>query len=175
MGSRALVPATAFVGCVVAANILTSRYGLVPLGLGLVVSAGTFTAGLALLVRDWLDEAGGRVWVLVAIVAGAAVSAATTPGWRLALASGLAFSVSEMADWAVYRPLRARGWAKAAVASNVAGAVVDSLLFLSVAGFPLWPGVPAQTAVKVAVTSLFVAVVVVARAVFRDRVRPEGA
>lgn len=163
--------AAVFVGCVVSANLLTVRYGLM---LGLV-TAGTFTAGLALLVRDWLDDVAGRLWVLAAIVAGAALSYVMTPGWRLALASGLAFAVSELADWAVYRPLRARGWARAAMASNVVGAVLDSLLFLSVAGFPLWPGVPVQTAVKVTVTGLFVAVAVVGRAVLRYRVRPEGA
>jgi queuosine precursor transporter len=170
-----LLAFVAFIGCVVSANVLTAHLGLVPLAFGLMVTAGTFTAGLALLVRDWLDDAGGRRWVLAAIVAGAGLSWAMTPGWRLALASGLAFVLSESADWAVYGPLRDRGWARAAMASNVVGAVVDSLLFLAVAGFPLWPGVPVQAAVKVAVTGLFVALAVVARAVLRDRLRPEGA
>lgn len=170
-----IAAAVSFVGCVVVANVMTANLGLVPLYGSLAVTAGTFIAGLALLVRDWLDEAAGRRWVLGAILTGAALSAAMTPGWRLALASGLAFTLSETADWGVYRPLRERGWARAAMASNVVGGVVDSLLFLAVAGFPLWPGVPVQAAVKVAVTGLFVALAVVARAVLRNRVRPEGA
>lgn len=158
-----------FVGCVVAANVLTANLGLV-----LGVTAGTFTAGLALLVRDWLDEVAGRAWILAAIATGAALSYAMTPGYRLALASAVAFTLSESVDWGVYRPLRHRGWARAAVASNVVGAAVDSALFLAIAGFPL-VGVPLQTAVKAAVTTVFVFLVVVARAVLRNRVRPEGA
>jgi uncharacterized PurR-regulated membrane protein YhhQ (DUF165 family) len=165
-----LLAFVSFVACVVAANVMTARLGLV-----LGVTAGTFTAGLALLVRDWLDEVAGWRWILGAIAVGAGLSFAMTPGYRLALASGLAFTLSELVDWSVYRPLRHRGWAPAAVASNIVGALVDSTLFLAVAGFPLWPGIPVQTAVKGAVTTAFVVLVVVARAVLRDRLRPEGA
>jgi uncharacterized PurR-regulated membrane protein YhhQ (DUF165 family) len=165
-----LLAFVSFVACVVAANVMTARLGLV-----LGVTAGTFTAGLALLVRDWLDEVAGWRWILGAIGVGAGLSFAMTPGYRLALASGLAFTLSELVDWSVYRPLRHRGWVPAAVASNIVGALVDSTLFLAVAGFPLWPGIPVQTAVKGAVTTAFVVLVVVARAVLRDRLRPEGA
>jgi uncharacterized PurR-regulated membrane protein YhhQ (DUF165 family) len=165
-----LLAFVSFVACVVAANVMTARLGLM-----LGVTAGTFTAGLALLVRDWLDEVAGWRWILGAIAVGAGLSFAMTPGYRLALASGLAFTLSELVDWSVYRPLRHRGWVPAAVASNIVGALVDSTLFLAVAGFPLWPGIPVQTAVKGAVTTAFVVLVVVARAVLRDRLRPEGA
>ena len=37
-----------FVLVAVAANVASARFGLVPIGFGLVVSAGTFAAGLAL-------------------------------------------------------------------------------------------------------------------------------
>jgi len=103
------------------------------------------------------------------------LSAGLTPGWRLALASGVAFTLSELADWAVYRPLRERGWVPAAVASNIVGAIVDSAVFLAIAGFPLWPGVPVQAAVKGAVTTFVVVLVVVGREVLRDRLWSEGA
>lgn len=49
---------------------------------------------------------------------------------QLALASGLAFLFSELADFAVYSPLRQRHWLGAVVASNTVGVVVDSALFL---------------------------------------------
>lgn len=117
-------------------------------------AAGTFAAGLSFMVRDWLQESGGRAMVLAAIVAGAGLSAwLSTPA--LAVASGVAFLASETADFAVYTPLRGRSPAGAALLSNTAGAVVDSLLFLSLAGFPLvqWG---AQAAAKVAVTVPFV-------------------
>lgn len=164
-----VVAALLFVGLVVAANWMTARYGMVA---GLV-TAGTFAAGLVLLVRDWLQEAGGRWWVIGAIAAGALISVwMSSPA--LALASGAAFAVSELADFAVYTPLRQRSKAAAMVASNSVGAVVDSLLFLWLAGFPLaqWG---TQSAVKVAVTLPFILAVVVGHAVLRNRVRPESA
>lgn len=166
---KRVIPALIFVGLVVAANWLTARYGVVA---GLV-TAGTFAAGLVLLVRDWLQEAGGRWWVVVCIALGGLVSFwMSTP--QLALASAAAFLASETADFAVYTPLRRRTLAGSMVLSNTVGAVVDSLLFLTLAGFPLaqwWT----QSVVKVAVTVPFIAAVVVARAVLRNRLRPEGA
>ncbi len=158
-----------FAGLVVTANWMTARFGMVA---GLV-TAGTFAAGLVLLVRDWLQEAGGRWWVLGAIATGALISVwMASP--MLAVASGTAFAVSELADFAVYTPLRERSKAAAMVASNSVGAVVDSLLFLWLAGFPIaqWG---TQSAVKVAVTLPFIAAVVIGRAVSRHRLRTEGA
>lgn len=161
--------AVVFVGLVVAANWLTSKYGLV---LDLV-TAGTFAAGMVLLVRDWLEEAAGRWWVVACIAAGALVSVwMSTP--RLALASGAAFAVSELVDFAVYTPLRKRSLAGSMALSNTVGAVVDSLLFLGLAGFPL-AGWLTQSGVKVAVTLPFIALVVVGRALLRHSVRTEGA
>lgn len=163
----------AFLGCVIGANVLTSRFGLVPIGAGMMVAAGTFTAGLALLARDAVQDYAGSWYVLACIVAGAGASWALTMP-RLALASGVAFAVSELADMAVYTPLRRRGWARAAAASGVVGSVVDTVLFLSLAGFPVWAGLPGQVIVKVGVTVLAVLMVVSARAVLRNRVRAEG-
>lgn len=164
----------AFVGLAVAANWLTSTFGMVPVGFGLVTTAGTFAAGLVLLARDVLQDLGGRWWVLAAIAVGAGASA-WLAGPALALASGAAFGVSELADAAVYTPLRKRGWARAAALSGLVGSAVDSVLFLWLAGFPILVALPGQMLVKVGVTLAVVAVVVVARAVLRDRLRPKGA
>jgi hypothetical protein len=102
--NRLLPPAiaTALVGSIVLANYLSSEYGLVTAGFGLLVSAGTYAAGLALGLRDALHEAGGIYWV------GAAIT-----------------------------PLRRRNWRIAVTASNAVGALVDTLLFLWIAGFPM--------------------------------------
>ncbi|WP_433078951.1 VUT family protein [Dactylosporangium sp. CA-052675] len=156
-----------FVVLVVAANWLTATFGVVA---GLV-TAGTFAAGLVLLVRDWLQEVGGRWWVVAAIAAGALISVwMSSPA--LALASGVAFAVSELADFAVYTPLRRRTLAGSMALSNTVGAVVDSLLFLSLAGFPptQWA---TQSVIKVAVTLPFIAVVVIGNAVLRNRIRTQ--
>jgi uncharacterized PurR-regulated membrane protein YhhQ (DUF165 family) len=48
----------------------------------------------------------------------------------LVLASTAAFLLSELADFAVYTPLQARGLVLAVLASSVVGLIADSLLFL---------------------------------------------
>jgi len=126
---------TAYAGAITAANWLTAHYGMVPVGLGLVTTAGTFAAGAALLLRDTVQDTLGRGWVVAGISAGAALTAITSP--VLALASTAAFLAAELADMGVYTPLRNRGWARAVLASNTAGAIVDTLLFLLLAGFPI--------------------------------------
>jgi len=82
-----------------------------------------------------VQRAGGRRWALGAIVAGTLLSAGVSP--RLALASGSAFLLSELVDFAVYTPLQRRRFVLAVVASGVVGSVVDSVVFLRVAGIPL--------------------------------------
>lgn len=166
--------AVAFLGCAVTANVLTAHYGLIPVGFGLVTTAGTWAAGLTFAARDWLHEAAGRGAVLVAIVAGAGLSAVLA-GPRLAIASGIAFAISETADMLVYEPLRHRTWAGAVAASNTIGALIDTVAFLALAGFPIWTALPGQMLAKTTATVAVVLPLVVCRAVLRNRVRPEGA
>jgi len=111
-----------------AANLAITALGIVPVGFGLMAPAGVYFAGLAFSLRDALQETLGRRWVIAAILIGALVSAGLSA--QLALASGLAFLVSELADFMVYTPLRQRTWLGAVVASNTVGTIVDSALFL---------------------------------------------
>lgn len=164
----------AFLTCAVAANVLTARYGLIPVGFGLMATAGTWAAGLTLVARDWVHDLAGRWTVLGCIAAGAGLSALLA-GPRLALASGLAFAISETADLLVYQPLRRRGWARAVIVSNLVGSAVDTLVFLALAGFPIWLALPGQIFAKTTATVVVVAPVVVARAVLRNRIRTQGA
>ena len=126
---------TAYAGTITAANYLTAHHGMIPIGFGLTATAGTIAAGAALLARDAVQDTLGRGWVLAGIVTGAALTWATSPA--LALASAGAFLVAELADMGIYTPLRTRGWARAALASGAVGAIVDTLLFLYLAGFPI--------------------------------------
>ena len=121
----------AYVLTIFAANWAISRFGAVPVGFGLMAPAGVYLAGIAFTLRDLTQERLGRAWVVAAIVGGAVLSAVISP--QFALASGVAFLVSELADLAVYTPLRERHWLGAIAASNVVGLVLDSLLFLSLA------------------------------------------
>lgn len=131
----ALLAIAAYITAVVAANWTTSRYGMVTVLPGLATTAGTYAAGIALLARDAVQDAAGRWGVLAAIAAGGALTAATSP--TLAIASTTAFLFAETADMAVYTPLRSRGWVRAVLASNLIGAIVDTLVFLTLAGFPV--------------------------------------
>lgn len=159
-----------FVGAVVGANYYTSTYGLVEFAPGVMATAGTALAGLTFALRDELQDAAGRRVVLALIVVGAALSYAVSDA-RLALASGLAFLLSELADFAVYTPLVKRGYMRAALASNIVGAIVDTWLFLTLAGFPVATDpVFDQVVVKVAVT-IPIVVVVARRALLREPVR----
>jgi len=170
---RAILAAAVFAAAVTAANWLTSRYGFIPVGLGLSATAGTYAAGLCLLARDWVHDTAGRAAVLAAIAAGGLASAAMA-GPRLAVASAAAFVVSELADLLVYQPLRRHGFIRAVVASNAVGAPVDTILFLALAGFPIWAAVPGQLLAKATATAVPVACLLGARALLRHRLRPEG-
>jgi uncharacterized PurR-regulated membrane protein YhhQ (DUF165 family) len=120
-----------YIGTIVLANWAIQTFGLVPVGLGLMAPAGVYFAGLAFTFRDLVQEQLGRGWTASAIVLGAALSALVSP--QFALASGVAFLVSELADFAIYTPLRQRHWLGAVVASNTVGLVADSALFLGLA------------------------------------------
>lgn len=131
------VTAAAMLAAVYATNWMLETFGMVPVGFGLEAPAGVYLAGLVFGLRDVLHETGGPRWVVGAIVCGAALSyvlsdGATIPGGvvSIAVASAAAFLLSEFADFAVYTPLRERHWPIAAAVSNVAGAVVDSAVFL---------------------------------------------
>lgn len=127
----------AYVGAVVLANIVTERLGLVSVGFGLMVTAGTYAAGFALLARDFVHRYGSRNYAFAAIALGGAISwLLSSPA--LALASTVAFVSAELIDLGVYEPIRRkRGFIQGALVSNIVSAPVDTLVFLSIAGFPL--------------------------------------
>lgn len=134
--TRPLLVVAGLVACICIANWTTTHLGLVPAGFGLMVTAGTYAAGLTLALRDLLHDVGGLRWVLGGIAAGAAVSLLLGDG-GIALASAAAFALAELLDLAVYAPLRRKRWHVAVAASNAVGAVVDTFVFLVIAGFPL--------------------------------------
>lgn len=126
------IPAFAgFVGTVIAANWLIQHFGIVPVGFGLQAPAGVYMAGLAFTLRDIVHRTLGAWWTVAAILTGAAVSLLISPAF--AVASGVAFLVSELADLTVYAPLERRSWIGAVALSNTVGLVVDSWLFLTLA------------------------------------------
>jgi uncharacterized PurR-regulated membrane protein YhhQ (DUF165 family) len=151
----------AFLGCILAANYVTTEFGMVTM-LGIGMTAGTFFAGATFVLRDSLQDTAGKGWTVVLIAAGAALSLLVSAPF-IAIASGVAFLTSELADLAVYTPLRKRGYIRAAVASNVVGSLVDTVLFLWIAGFPVWAALPGQVFGKLIITLGVVALVAAVR------------
>jgi hypothetical protein len=117
-----------YIATIFAANWLIEHVGIVNVGFGLMAPAGVFAAGIALTLRDVVQVTLGRLAVVAAILVGALLSYTVSPAF--AVASAVAFLVSELADLAVYTPLERRSWLGAVGLSNTVGAVVDSALFL---------------------------------------------
>nr|WP_202489684.1 VUT family protein [Streptomyces sp. SID8381] len=148
----------------VAANWATSHYGLIPVGFGQTATAGTLAAGAALMLRNVVQDQLGRYAVVVSVLFGSLISALTSAP-AVALASGCAVLVSELADTAVYTPLRKRGWVRAVLPATLLGALLDTVVFLSLAGLPVWPQVPGQLVGKTWAVAVPVAAVIAARTV----------
>ena len=102
---------------------------LVPVAPGLLAPSGVLTVGAALVLRDVVQRCLGTLWGLAAIAAGTALSVLVAPA-ALVVASGAAFLVSELADFAVYTPLQRRRLVLAVLASATAGLAIDSVVFL---------------------------------------------
>lgn len=148
-----------YVGTIVAANWMTTTFGLVAIGFSLFVTAGTFAAGLALVARDAVQVTWGRIASVVAVIVGAVISYVIADPF-IALASGVAFLVSEIVDFGVFTPLMRRGLSRAVIISSVVSAPVDTILFLHIAGFGVtWQAVLGQFLVKTAL-ALIAAVII---------------
>jgi uncharacterized PurR-regulated membrane protein YhhQ (DUF165 family) len=105
---------------------------LIPVAPGLMAPSGVVMVGLALVLRDLVQRRLGVGASLLAIAAGAAISASLAPP-AIVIASTAAFLLSELADFAVYTPLQRRRFVLAVVLSSLAGLVVDSAVFLYLA------------------------------------------
>jgi hypothetical protein len=123
--------AVAYLGAIIGANWAVREFGPVPVAPGLVAPAGVYFVAAALILRDAAQYGIGRAWALAVMAAGVALSA-TVAGRQLALASGAAFAFSELLDFALFTWVAPR-WALAVLAGGVAGAVADSVVFLSIA------------------------------------------
>lgn len=134
----------AFASTVFLANLFIQNIGtvcvpdgpcLVPVWAGVMAPSGVLWAGLALTLRDLVQRRLGFWWSWGAVLTGAILSMFIDPA--LGIASGTAFFVAETLDLFVYTPLQRRNLFGAVIASNVVGMVVDSFVFLTLAGIPL--------------------------------------
>jgi uncharacterized PurR-regulated membrane protein YhhQ (DUF165 family) len=136
-----IVALALFLACIPSANWMIGHIGtvcvpngpcLIPVAPGLMAPSGVLMIGAALVLRDIVQRLLGSVWALSAIAFGTLLSLFLAPP-ALVLASGAAFLLSELADFAVYTPLQKRRLLLAVLASSAVGLVVDSVVFLSFA------------------------------------------
>ena len=130
-----------FLACVPLANWMIGHAGtvcvpngpcLIPVAPGLMAPSGVLMVGFALVLRDMVQRSFGTMTGLMAVFVGTAASSLVAPP-ALVIASGVAFLLSELADFAVYTPLQRRRLVLAVVASSCVGLVVDSVAFLALA------------------------------------------
>ena len=171
-----------YVFCMWASNWMIGNVGteipggphVIGVGFGLSAPSGVVTIGIALALRDLLQFSSStadspwrdRTSIIstgIAIALGAAVSA-TTADSALVVASTSAIVLGEVSDWMGFTSTsprsgsRVRGWAVAVGVGGLLGAVVDSVVFLSLA-FGSLQLLPGQVIGKL--LGVFVAVVLV--------------
>ena len=116
---------------------------LIPVWPGIMSPSAVLFAGLALILRDAVQSLLGNRDQRPALAeqaldrvaqnaAGAALSGILSEP-AIILGSTCAFLFSELADFAVYTPLRERHLTLAIVLSGLVGSIVDSVIFLSLA------------------------------------------
>lgn len=176
-----VVLSTGLFAGIVAANYATTRYGFVPVGFGLAATAGTFAAGVTLALRDGIQDTLGRRVVLAVIVAGAALSFFVADP-AIAIASGVAFLLAELFNFAIYTPIREKSrlgdkrWAVAVTSSNLAGAVIDTAVFIGIAfgAAAIAPAMAGQLVGKAWATVLYLVIGAGVGVVLRQSLRRTG-
>lgn len=103
----------------------------IPVGFGYNAPSGVLMIGLALVLRDYVQQQFGQRTTLMAIAAGIVISYAINPA--VATASAIAFAVSELADLYVFTQIKQRTLTGAVIASGIVGGIIDSFLFLQIA------------------------------------------
>lgn len=125
-----LLPALAMAAIVLLSNILV-QFPVNPW-----LTWGAFSYPVAYFVTDVCNRRAGpalarRVaWLGFAV--GAALSGAMAP-WRVAVASGSAFIVSQLLDISVFNKLRQQAWWRAPLIGSSAASVIDTGIFFGLA------------------------------------------
>lgn len=134
-----LIAAAIYAMAMTLANLSIAEFGRVaiPINAFLLI-------GLDLALRDWLHVR-IKAWQMAALIAfsGTLTYALNPAAGHIAIASAFAFMAAAVADWAVFARMRG-SWMMRANGSNVAGALVDSIVFPAMAFGGLDPLIVAQ-------------------------------
>lgn len=148
--------AIAYVTALIAANLSAAFFGpaATPINAFLFI-------GLDLTLRNWFGQT-YTAWRMLSLIAIASyVSYLLNPATgQIALASAVAFTTSALVDWGVFRTLSGR-WLPRCVGGVTAGAVVDSIVFPTLAFGGFMPEIVAlQFLAKVAGGVMFALLIV---------------
>ena len=135
-----------YLGAVVAANVLASTFGP-----PVVIPCAFVLIGFTITARDALHDRFGDPVApkMAALIATGAARSYALGSPQIAIASAVAFAVSEAVDTMIYHGLRRRRWMVRSNASNAGASVVDSIIFPTLAFGAFMPGIIAgQIAAK---------------------------
>jgi hypothetical protein len=127
-----------YVIAIVAANFLVSIFGPV------VTPINAFVfIGLDLALRNWLNLKLNK-WQMGAMIFGTGVISYLLNDTMqiIAIASAVSFTLASLTDWFVFNKISGE-WMKRANISNIVGALVDSLVFPTIAFGSLMPEIVA--------------------------------
>lgn len=133
---HAIFPFVLAMAAVVAVSNVLVQFQFAHFGLGELLTWGAFTYPVAFLVNDLTNRRFGPaaarrvVWTGFALAVALSVFLASP---RIAIASGSAFLAAQLLDVAIFDRLRDQAWWRAPLLSTLAGSVLDTVLFFSLA------------------------------------------
>ncbi len=131
--------ALVFIGVVVLANYAASKWTIHVLFTPYTAPAGAYAIGAILVLRDWLQQGYGLLKTMPLVYVAGLISwgVGDLAGWtsleKIAIASVVAFTVSETVEAAVFTPIRKRNLPLGVGLSGTVGLALDSWIFLSIA------------------------------------------
>jgi len=136
--SRKWIVGYLYVFSIIFGNLLVSYFGIIHF-MGLMFPAGALAIGITFSLRDFVQkEFGHKVWyfmissaIITALLSFILSDLPISP-WKVALASSVAFIVSEFIDWLVYT-ISKKDITFRIVVSNLFSTPIDSILFVGIA------------------------------------------
>ena len=135
-----------YAAAIIVANLLVAQFGpsITPIN-------AFFLIGLDLALRNYLSFKMTKVQMAAMILGTGTLSYLVNPAaGMIAIASGVAFTLAALTDWATFNTVQGQ-WMKRNLAGNSVGALVDSVVFPTIAFGGLMPVIVlAQFVAKVA-------------------------
>ena len=140
-----------YASAIVVANLLVAEFGP-----SVTAANAFFLIGLDLALRNWLSLRMSKLAMFGMIIGTGLLSYLINPAsGMIAIASGVAFTLASIADWATFNSATG-AWLRRNFAGNSTGALVDSLIFPTLAFGVLMPEIVAlQFIAKVAGGSMW--------------------